>query len=128
MAITFEVSEVIPASPEAIYQAWLDSRAHTQMTGSPAKVSDQVGGPFEAWDGYIHGQNLELQPPTRIVQKWRTTEFEDSDEDSLVEIKLTAQGTGTLVTLRHSRLPDNGMQYKQGWVDAYFTPMKAYFA
>jgi len=24
-------------------------------------------------------------------------------------------------------LPEDGMRYKQGWVDYYFEPMKAYF-
>ena len=33
MAINFEVSEVIPASPETVYNAWLDSEEHARMTG-----------------------------------------------------------------------------------------------
>ncbi len=123
MGLAFEVSGQIPASPQAIYDAWLDSDGHTQMTGSPATASAEVGGTFDAWDGYIEGKNLELEPGRRIVQQWRTTEFEASDEDSLLE----AEGDGTKVTIRHSNLPDHGMQYQQGWVDAYFTPMQAHF-
>ena len=127
MSVEFDVSELIPATPEDIYDAWLSTDRHSSMTGSPAKVSNSVGGGFAAWDGYIQGKNLELIPTSRIVQEWRTTEFEDSDEDSLLEIVLESQEEGTLVTIRHSKLPDHGMQYKQGWIDAYFVPMKAYF-
>ncbi|MEE9162109.1 MAG: SRPBCC domain-containing protein [Candidatus Neomarinimicrobiota bacterium] len=127
LAIEFEVSQLIPAMPEAIYQAWLSSEGHTAMTGSPATASDAVGEAFEAWDGYIQGRNLELEAPKRIVQSWRTAEFEASEEDSRLEILLTPQGEGTLVTLRHSQLPEQGMQYKQGWVDSYFLPMLAFF-
>ena len=127
MSIKFEVSDLIPASPKAIFIAWLDSGQHTKMTGGQAKVSANIGEKFEAWDGYIEGVNLELEAPKRILQHWRTSEFEESDEDSLVEILLQAEGDGTRVTILHSNLPEHGMQYQQGWIDAYFTPMKEYF-
>ena len=127
MSIEFIVADVIPASPEVIYAAWLDSDEHSLMTGGQAKVSAKVGESFEAWDGYIHGTNLELEPSKRILQSWRTSEFAESDIDSLLEIILEAEGIGTRVTIQHTRLPEDGMQYQQGWVDAYFTPMKEYF-
>ena len=127
MPVEFEVMGVIPASPRDVYQAWLDTDQHSQMTGSPARVSDQVGGEFEAWDGYIQGMNLKLEPHHRIIQSWRTTEFETIDTDSLLEINFKAHQEGTQVTIRHSKLPSHGMQYQQGWIDAYFVPMKSYF-
>lgn len=39
-----------------------------------------VGEAFEAWDGDIQGKNIELDPPKRILQLWRTSEFEDDDK------------------------------------------------
>jgi activator of HSP90 ATPase len=128
MGIEFEVSELFSTTWESIYEAWLDSSGHSGMTGSPAKVSGVEGDSFEAWDGYITGKNLELQYPSRILQRWRTVEFDDSDEDSLLEILLEQDVGGTRVTIRHTDLPDHGMQYRQGWIDAYFIPMKNYFA
>jgi uncharacterized protein YndB with AHSA1/START domain len=127
MGIEFEVSDVIPATPDVIYAAWLNSDEHAKMTGSQAKVSFKVGDAFEAWDGYIRGVNLELESPRRILQYWRTSEFEKSDKDSLLEILLEAEGDGTRITIRHSELPNHGMQYRQGWRDSYFLPMKAYY-
>lgn len=127
MSVDFEVSDVIPASPRMLYDAWLDSEEHSRMTGSPAKVSARIGETFEAWDGYIQGKNLELEPPVRILQSWRTSEFDDSEEDSLLEVLFKSEGNVTRVTIRHSNLPSHGMQYQQGWVDAYFVPMKSYF-
>ena len=61
------------------------------------------------------------------VQRWRTTEFEERDADSLLEVLFEAEEKGTKVTIRHSELPEHGMQYEQGWRDSYFTPMKEYF-
>jgi len=34
MSLEFEISEVIPASPEDIYAAWTSSAGHSAMTGS----------------------------------------------------------------------------------------------
>jgi len=48
MSIEFEVSDLIPASPDVVYTAWLDSDEHTKMTGGQAKVSAKVGERFEA--------------------------------------------------------------------------------
>lgn len=127
MAIEFELSELFTQTPAVLYAAWLDAGEHSRMTGSPAEVSGEVGDTFQAWDGYIEGRILELEPGRRILQRWRTTEFSESDEDSLLEILFEAEGAGTRVTLRHTNLPEHGMQYHQGWVDAYFKPMKAYF-
>lgn len=127
MSIEFEVSDVFSASQEVLYFAWLDSEQHSLMTGSPATVSAVVGDRFEAWEGYIQGRNLEMESPNRILQRWRTTEFEEDEDDSLLEVIFEAEETGTRVTIRHSNLPEHGMQYKQGWIDSYFIPMKSFF-
>lgn len=127
MPIEFEISTVIAASPQKIYAAWLDSEGHSQMTGSPAKVDAVVGGKFEAWDGYIQGKNLRLEPGKRIVQSWRTVEFAESEPDSQIEVTFKPVKRGTKVTIRHTNLPPHGTQYEQGWVDSYFQPMKDYF-
>lgn len=127
MALEFEISTTIPAKPDEVYKAWLESKSHSKMTGSKAKVSDKIGDRFLAWDGYISGSNLELKPGKKIVQSWRTSEFADSEEDSRLEITLAPAKGGTKLTLRHSNLPAHGEQYRQGWVDSYFDPMKEYF-
>ena len=128
MSIEFVVSAVIPASPQEVYRAWLSSKGHSGMTGSPAKVSDKVGGEFEAWGGYIHGKNLDLVPNQRIVQSWRTSEFSEDEPDSRLEITLEPAGSQTKLTLKHSGLPPHGGQYEDGWVESYFEPMKEYFS
>jgi uncharacterized protein YndB with AHSA1/START domain len=127
MTIEFEVSAVIPANPQTICAAWLNSEEHTKMTGGVAHVSAETAAAFDAWDGYIQGTNLELDPPNRILQLWRTQEFDAADPDSRLEILFAAEGEGTRVTIRHADLPAHGMQYRQGWIDAYFEPMTAYF-
>ena len=129
MESKFTVSEVIPATPEQIYQAWLSTKGHSAMTGSPAEVEARVKGKFTAWDGYISGETLELKPNQRIVQAWRTTEFPEGSPDSRVEITLEAVNGKTKITIRHSNIPKGQTEdYKQGWQDFYFKPMKEYFS
>jgi uncharacterized protein YndB with AHSA1/START domain len=128
MPYSYTLSTVIPASPAEIYQAWLDSILHAEMTGGEANMSDQVGADVSAWDGYIIGRNLELVPGERIVQSWRTTEFDDAFEDSIVTILLRETEEGTLLTLEHSSVPEAHRGYEEGgWQSNYFEPMIAYF-
>ncbi|PKB71564.1 MAG: hypothetical protein BZY87_04750 [SAR202 cluster bacterium Io17-Chloro-G6] len=127
MSVEFEISESFPVSPQAVYDTWLDSDGHAAMIGTTASASNQVGAEFMAHDGYITGKNLELAPGKLIRQSWRTQEFDASDSDSELEITLAPEGTGTHLTLKHTKLPDHGMRYKQGWADHYFEPMKTYF-
>jgi hypothetical protein len=43
MSLEFEITELMPASPDAIYNALLNSEKHSKMTGSPARVSIKAG-------------------------------------------------------------------------------------
>lgn len=128
MSVEFEISDLFSVSPQSVYDTWLNSEGHAAMTGSTSDISSMVGTEFMAGDGYITGKNLELVPGELIRQSWRTQEFQDSDPDSELEITLVAEGDGTRLTLKHTSLPDHGMQYKQGWMDHYFEPMKEYFS
>ena len=126
---SFTVSTDLPARPEQIYEAWLSSEGHSQMTGSPAEIEGRSGGKFKTWDGYIWGKTLELEAPGRIVQAWRTSEFPEHSPDSRVEILLEEVPSGAKVTLVHTGIPDGqGEDYKQGWEEFYFTPMRTYFS
>jgi uncharacterized protein YndB with AHSA1/START domain len=125
----FSLTTTIPASAQEIYDAWLDSITHSEMTRSKASMSDEVGAEVSAWDGYITGSNLDLIPGERIVQSWRTTQFTDEQEDSIVTLTLEEVEGGTLLTLVHSNVPDGQTSYEQGgWQEYYFEPMKEYFA
>ena len=129
MPYNFTLAAIIPASPLEIYDAWLDSMAHSSMTGSEASVSDAIGDAVSAFDGYISGRNLELVPGERIVQSWRTAEFEEDHADLLITVTLDDADGGALLTLVHTNVPDELTSYEQGgWAEYYFEPMKAYFA
>jgi uncharacterized protein YndB with AHSA1/START domain len=42
MLESLNLSTFLPASPERVYRAWLDSQEHTNFTGSPAQVDPGI--------------------------------------------------------------------------------------
>ena len=124
----FTLKTKINATVEQIYRAWLSSDGHTNMTGGIANVSDKIGDRFTAWGGYIEGSNIELVPFNKIVQSWRTSQFEIDEEDSQIEIWLSELNGQTELILIHSNVPESGEHYIKGWDKSYFQPMKIYFS
>ncbi len=124
----FTLKTTISSSAQQIYTTWLSSHGHSNMTGGVASISDKIGDKFTAWDGYIKGQNLELEPYKRIVQSWRTSQFEAHEEDSQLEILLDEVAGQTELTLIHTKVPESGEHYIDGWNVHYFQPMKKYFS
>lgn len=128
MPYSFTLRTTIPASPQEVYEAWLDSLAHSEMTGGAATMSEEIGAEVSAWDNYITGRNIELIPGERIVQSWRTSEFGEEHEDSIITLTLEPVEEGTLLTLEHSNVPEEHRSYEEGgWQENYFEPMMAYF-
>ena len=121
-------SVLLDTTPEKIYAAWMDTDTHSTLTGADAIIENKVGGAFTAFDEYISGRTLVLEPYKRIVQSWRTTEFSQKAPDSELEILLEDKEGKTLLTLHQRNIPPgDGAKYKAGWEEFYFEPMKVYF-
>lgn len=120
--------QLIPAKPMQVYEALIDARTHEEFTGSKATCDSKVGGKFTAWDGYISGRNLILEPGRRIVQDWKTTEWPTGYPPSTVEFTLKRTKDSTELTMVHSKVPaEQADSYRQGWIDFYWKPLKEYF-
>jgi activator of HSP90 ATPase len=118
-AVTFK------ATPHEVYEALMDSRKHAKFSGSDAKLSRKVGGAISAYGGYITGTNLELAPDKKIVQAWHASEWPEGHL-SRATFKLTPVKGGTRLNFTHSGVPDKFFDdIRQGWIDSYWTPMKA---
>jgi uncharacterized protein YndB with AHSA1/START domain len=123
------VSALIPASPQTVYDAWLSSEQHARMTGGGAQIEPHVGGAHRAWDDYITGTTLELDPGRRIVQSWRTLQFPPDAGDSQIAVTFEEEAGQTRVKITHTDIPEGqGASYQSGWDEHYFSPMVAYFS
>jgi activator of HSP90 ATPase len=128
MLESFQISVMLPTSSKELYLAWLDSKEHSESTGGKAVINPEIGGTFSAWDGYITGKNLVLEPYKKIIQTWRTTDFPSDSPDSTVEIQLKDTTDGLELTLIHTEIPQGqGDDYETAWHRYYFEPMKHYF-
>ena len=125
----FKITVKLNCKAKDVFKGWLDNKIHSEFTGgAKAKINANEGGTFTAWDGYISGKNVEIFPHKKIIQTWRTTEFDESDKDSIIEIVITQKEDYTLFSLTHTNIPDGeGDKYKKGWKDYYFVNMKKYF-
>lgn len=119
----------IPATPEEVYEAFIDAEKHTKFTGSKATSDPKEGGKFTVWDGYISGKHLELEKGKRIVQEWKTTEWPEGCPPSRFELTLKKTSGGTEISMVHSGVPvEQADNIKQGWIDFYWNPLKKYFS
>ena len=106
----------------------MDSRKHSEFTGSKATGKAQVGEEFTAWDGYISGKNLELEKGKRIVQEWVTSEWPEGYPPSRLEFTFKEVDGKTELTMVHSDIPaEQKEELNRGWIDFYWEPLKKYF-
>ncbi len=125
---TIRQTAVLEATPDEVYEAYVDPAKHAEFTGSAAEGSKRAGGKFTAWDGYISGKWLELERGKKIVHEWTTTEWPEGYPPSVVTLTLAARGGKTVLTMVHSKAPaEQAASYAQGWKDFYWEPMKKYF-
>ena len=121
-------SATFKASPKDVYKVLMTSRLHSKVTGGKAVISTKVGGKWSAHDGYCHGVNLELKPGKKIVQSWRVS-YWPAHHYSVVTFVLTPVKGGTRLRFSHREVPDAQHEsIKQGWIDFYWTPMRAFFS
>ena len=112
------------ASPHAVYEAIMDAKKHSEFTGGRAKISRQVGGKFNIYNGDIEGTNLELVADKKIVQSWRYSDWPEGHY-STSTFSLEAVPGGTRLTFTQTDVPDDKYEeIKQGWKDYYWKPMK----
>ena len=115
------------ASAHEVYEALMDSKKHAAFTGSAAEISREVGGEYMAYDGYITGKNIELEPDKKIVQSWRAVDW-DEGYFSRVTFEFTSVPEGTRLDFVHTDVPDGTEdEFTQGWIDNYWEPMEKYF-
>ena len=119
----------IPATPAEVYAAYTDPKLHAAFTGAAASGEAKVGEKFTAWGGYIEGEYLEVEPNTKVIQSWSTSEWPEGAEPSRLELQFAPTGDGhTKITLIHSEVPaEQADEYDAGWHASYWEPLTDFF-
>ena len=128
MSKSIETTKTFLVPARVLYQAFIDSHALSRMLMSPASIDPQVGGNFTFFNGGVSGSIIELEPYSKIVEKWRFSQWEDECFSSLV-IGFQALGSErTKMVVRQTDIPStdkhgNGNQDQlvlNGWNERFF--------
>ena len=122
---TYELTlnRTISATPEEVYDAWLDPKVPCNPWNGSAKL-DWMPKAGALWyflrilgeDHRPHfGRFAVLERPRKIVLDWMS--YNTRGLESVVTVTLKAQGDQTLFTLNHANIPDDdlGRAHEGGW-------------
>ena len=132
---------VFKASRKRVYEALTDAKQFQKVVllsgamksgmippGKPAEISSESGGTFSLFGGYIFGRHIELVPNERIVQAWRTAEW-NPGAYSIAKFELVEQGAGTKIIFDHAAFPKGaGEHLAAGWKSNYWEPLEKFLA
>ena len=128
MADIKQVEKFEGVTAKQLYNALMSSREHTDFTGASANIENKVGGKFSAWDDYIEGENLELEPDKKIVQKWRASDWPEG-EWSEARFDFQDSKDGCELIFNQAGVPEEMVKdVEQGWIDYYWQPLRKYFS
>ena len=109
------------APPDEVFRYFVEPERYVRWQGIRADLDPRPGGVFRVWmdaDTVAGGEYVEVEAPHRIVFTWG---WEGSDSipsgSTTVELTLRPDGDGTLLTLRHTGLPDgsSAAMHEEGW-------------
>ena len=117
----------LPATPDRLFDMYLDPRSHADFTGASVTISPHAGTPFSAFDGILSGILLHVEPKRLIVQTWRSVHWPAEDIDSVLVLSFWPENEGARIELAHVNVPEHDFAgVSQGWEKYYWTPWRAY--
>lgn len=115
------------AKAATLFELYTNADKHQQVTGASALITDRLGEPFNLYSGFCFGENIDLKKNKLIIQSWRTSDWPDGVDDSIVVIRLVEYGKDTHLYLTHSGLPHTMVDsLRQGWNDFYWKKWRTY--
>lgn len=119
----------ISARPETVWKYWTDPRRICDWWGAVAELDPRPGGVCRvemASGPVMSGEYLELVPHERLVFSFGWEPTDDAPTiapgASRVEVTLTADAGDTILTLRHTGVPDAFAElHASGW--SHFLPI-----
>ncbi|MDH3670246.1 MAG: SRPBCC domain-containing protein [Gammaproteobacteria bacterium] len=120
-------SVVLPATADALFDAYLDPAEHGAITGAAVAIGTEAGDEFRAFGGVLTGAMLAVISPRLIVQSWRSTEFKVDDPDSTLILTFIPENRQGRIDLVHLDVPDHDLDgVSKGWEKYYWTPWRQY--
>ena len=127
MSRTIQLAATLPASPDTLFDMYIDPVQHAAFTGAPVTISATPGAAFSAFNGVLSGTMLQVVPKRLIVQSWRSPYWGENDIDSTLVLTFHVDKDGGRIELTQANVVDTDFAgVSQGWEKFYWTPWRAY--
>lgn len=127
MAKTIQLAASLPASPDKLFDMYLDPAEHAAFTGSAVTIAAQAGAVFSAFDGVLSGTILQVVPKRLIVQSWRSPHWGPNDIDSTLILTFLPDKEGERIELTQVNVVEEDFAgVSHGWEKFYWTPWRAF--
>ena len=122
------LAALLPATPDRLFDMYLDAESHSAFTGTAVTIEPRAGAGFSAFDGMLSGRILLVEPKRQIVQTWRSSHWAEDVIDSVLVLSFWPEANGAgRIELAHINVPDNDFAgVSQGWEKYYWTPWRTY--
>jgi uncharacterized protein YndB with AHSA1/START domain len=119
--LVYERTLSIDASPETVWEFFVDPEKLMRWKGINAELDARAGGAYfcEVIPGHTaRGEFIELDRPNRLVFSWGWDRNDGVPPgSSTIEVELTASGEGTSLRFVHTNLPsaEAVASHTHGW-------------
>jgi len=112
---TLNLKEEFTASVDSVYRMLTDPQMLNAITQGSAKFEPKEGTTFSLFGDNVAGENVQLVPPSKIVQKWRFNTWR-AGHYSTVQIDLSEKKGKTILQLTQKEVPsDDFERTEDGW-------------
>ena len=118
---TIELQIRLNAPPEEVFLYLTEPERYVRWQGVKAELDPRPGGVYRVWmdaDTVASGTFVEVDPARHVVFTWGWEGNQGVPPGSTtVELTLEADGDGTVLSLRHTGLPDGeaAAMHEEGW-------------
>jgi len=124
---SFTLTDKFLCRPEDLFECLIDSNHVKAYSGGDAIVSREVGGKFKLFGGSVEGENVEVEFPKKLVQKWRFNSWSEGHY-SIVTITLEERDSKTILKLNQTGVPkEDRERTEKGWSANFWVRIKGIF-
>jgi len=124
---SFTLTEKFRCRPVDLFECFVEPNRVRAYAGGDATVSREKGGKFSLFGGSVQGENIEVDYPKKLVQKWRFNSWAEGHY-STVTITLEEKDGKTICKLTQAGVPtEDRERTERGWGANFWSRIKGVF-
>jgi len=124
---SFTLKDKFVCRPVDLFECFVEPNRVKAYAGGDSQISREKGGKFKLFSGSVEGENVEVDSPRKLVQKWRFSSWPEGHY-STVTLLLEEKDGKTILKLEQSGVPnDDRERAERGWQTNFFQRIKGVF-